>query len=291
LTIDNHPSFDRPLVTTQLWRYMDLPKFIDLITSSTLWLANAEVLASDDPYEGLPGALQFPHRMWTSIKEVPELLRQQIIEMSCQGTDGTPEAAFKSWFMQEEQRCIMAQSGRRNYYVNCWHGAGHESVAMWKIYGSPGTGVAMVTNAGRLESSLAANNENLYLGAVHYTDPNFFQIGTPNGFDNIMRKRANYSYEQEVRLVHWHTGEMHDALANFAWNEELMRFEDLIQDTRPIRPGMSLSCDIEIMVEKVIISPFAPSWYEPMIDRLKKRLDYKFTVQRSQLFDVPSVLP
>jgi hypothetical protein len=289
--ISDHPSFDRPLVTTRLWRYMDLPKFIELMTSGTLWLSNAEVLASDDPYEGLPGAVQFPHRMWATIEEVPDLLRRQILEVHGQSTDGTPEAAFNSWFMVEEQRCFMTKSGRRDYYVNCWHAADHESAAMWKIYGSPGAGVAVVTNGGRLEDSLAANDEELYLGAVRYKDPRSFQIGTSNAFDNIMSKRACYDYEQEVRLVHWHTGEFHDVLANFSWNEQSMRFEDLIEDTRPIRPGMSLSCEIDVIVEKVIVSPFAPSWYEPMIDRVRERLGYKFAVQRSQLLDIPCVLP
>jgi len=97
---------------------MDLPKFVDLITAKTLFLANAEILAADDPYEGLPGAVQFPHRVWKNIHEVPEILRNQIIKIYCRKESDTPEKAFKSWFMVEEQHCIMTQTGRRNFYVN-----------------------------------------------------------------------------------------------------------------------------------------------------------------------------
>lgn len=192
LPLGEHPSFDRPALTTRLWRYTDLSKFIDLISSGMLWLTNAEILAAGDPYEGTPGALQFPHRMWKTIEEVPAQLRAQILEMSRRGTDGTPYAAFKSWFMGEEQRCILTQYGRRNYYISCWHAADHESVSMWKIYGSPGAGVAIVTNGARIETALSENSENLYLGAVQYRDPSSFQIGESNAFDTVLRKISSY---------------------------------------------------------------------------------------------------
>lgn len=289
--IGNHPSFDRPLATTRLRRYLDLPKFIDLVTSGKLWLTNAEVLATDDPYDGLPGAVQFPHRIWRSIDDVPEQLRSQIMQMCSGGTDGTPEAAFKSWFMTEEQRCIMMLSGRRNYYVNCWHAAEHESVAMWKIYGSPGAGVAIVSNSARLETALASVEEQFYLGAVKYRDPSIVEIGTSNAFDSMMIKRASFEYECEVRLVHWHTGDFHDALANFAWNDEKMRFDDLVEDTRPVLAGMSFACDLEAMIEKVIVSPFAPPWYAQMIERMRDQVGHSFPVGMSTLLQVPPVIP
>lgn len=269
---------------------MDFPKFVELITSRTLWLANAEVLAADDPYEGLPNAVQFPHRMWKSIDETPEALRKQILEMRS-SADQSPNDAFKSWFMGEEQRCIMALSGRRDFYINCWHAAEYESVAMWKLYGSPGAGVAVITNGARLETALAANEEDFFLGAVKYRDASIIQIGTPNVFDDIMIKRNSYAYESEVRLVHWHTGEFHDALENFAWNDEKMRFDDLIEDRRPINPGYSFPCDIDVLIDRVIVSPFAPSWYEPMINRLRDQLALNFRMVRSKLLETPTVIP
>lgn len=287
--MSDHPSFDRPPVSLRLWRYLDLAKFAELLTSRTLWLSNAEILAGDDPYEGLPGAVQFPHRMWRTIQEVPETLRQQILSMPG-NAESTPENAFKGWFMVEEQRCIMTRAGRRDFYVSCWHGADFESAAMWKIYGSPGAGVAVVTNGARLEAALAKNDHDLNLGAVKYRDPNWIQIGFSNGFDTIMLKRSSFSYEQEVRLVHWHTGDLHDPLANFAWNDETMRFDDLIEDERPIQAGMSLACDVDVLIERVVVSPFAPPWYRPMIERLRNGLGLKFSIEDSRLMLAPEVL-
>jgi len=287
LPISEHPSFDRPPVTAKLWRYMDLPKFVDLLTSRRLWLTNAEVLATDDPYEGLPGAVQFPHRMWRSIEEVPEPLRRQILQRRGLGPDMTPEAAFRSWFMVEEQRCIMIRTGRRDFYVNCWHTASHESIAMWKIYGAPGPGIAIVSNGGRIETALSANDHGLHLGAVQYEDPDVFQIGMSNVFDTITRKRTSYEYEHEVRLVYWHPDEGHDALVNDNWNEETMRFDDLVEDIRPIDPGVSIDCDVDVLVQSVIVSPFAPAWFATMIERLRDQLGCRFTVESSTLLRAP----
>jgi hypothetical protein len=289
--ISNHPSFNRPPVSIPLWRYMDLPKFVDLLTSRQLWLANAEVLARDDPYEGWPGPIRFPHRMWKNIEEVPEMLRAQILSIYGRREDSTPQAAFMGWVMIEEQACLMTQFGRRNYYMNCWHAASHESIAMWKIYASPGAGVAVVSNGARLESALASNSEGLYLGAVQYEDPNTVKIGTKNAFDTLMVKSTSYSYEQEVRLVHWDTEDLHDPIPDFSWNEETMRFENIVDDHRPLTAGLGLQCDVDVLVERVIVSPFAPSWYLPMIERLRDQLGFRFPAVASRLLAAPPIVP
>lgn len=290
MPIEDHPSFNCPPVSERLWRYTDFPKFTELLTSRRLWLTNAEILAVDDPHEGLQGAVQFPHRMWRSLGEVPEVLRKQIIAKGRGKPDETDEQAFKGWFMGEEQRCFMTLSNRRNFFVNCWHAADHESAAMWKIYGSPGGGVAIVSSGGRLHTALAQASEKIYLGAVRYVDPMTFEIGTPNAFDTLVRKRSGFAYEQEVRLVHWQTGHYHDPLSNFDWNEQTMRFDNIVQDPRPITPGITIDCDLDTMIEHVLVSPLAPAWYLPMIDRLKEKLGYRFPVSHSDLLTAPPTI-
>lgn len=289
MSIGNHPSFSRPPAESLLWRYIDLSKFVDLLTSAKLWLANAEVLAKDDPYEGLPGAFQFPHRMWSSIEDVPEQLRTQIIGTYGRG-EVAPEIAFRHWFSISEQQCIMGQFGRRDYFANCWHLSEHESAAMWKIYASPGAGVAIVSNGASLERALADSSEALYLGRVKYREPSWITIGIEYGFDNIMTKRSSFSYEQEVRLVHRKSDDCHNAIDYESWSDETMRFERLIEDERPILPGISVTCDLAALFDKVIVSPYAPSWFLPMIERLRDQLGLRFAVQNSTLLDLPTAL-
>jgi hypothetical protein len=228
--------------------------------------------------------------MWRTIDEAPEVLRNQILSIYG-GTAGSPEAAFRSWLMVEEQRCIMTQSGRRDYFVNCWHAAEHESAAMWRIYGAPGAGVAIITNGGRLEAALASEHRQLYLGAVRYLDPDTFEIGAPNAYDTLMVKRSSYEYEHEVRLVHWATGSFHDALADATWNEGTMRFDGIVDDDRPVVAGISLVCELATLIERVIVSPFAPRWYVPMVERLRDRLGFSFPVAPSRLLAAAQIIP
>jgi len=290
LPISEHPSFARPPITTRLWRYTDLPKFVDLLTTQRLWLTNLEVLAVDDPYEGAPWALRFPHRMWNHIDKVPEVLKKQIIQIYGKKSDTSSEQAFRSWYMIQEQQCIMEESGRRDFYVSCWHAADHESVAMWKIYGSPGAGVAVVTNGARMGAAIDKSPKQYYLGAVRYVEPSALAIGMSNAFDPVLVKRANYQYEQEVRLVHWDTEDIHDALANFTWNEDTMRCENLIEDARPLIPGVHVDCEIGTLIERVIVSPFAPKWYKPMLMELRDKLNFNFEIDESKLLS-PAPVP
>ena len=292
MAIGDPPSFQQPPSSKPLWHYTDLPKFIQLLTGKTLWLGNLEILAQNDPYEGLPGPIQFPHRMWKSIDEVPKTLKTQILQMKSKDTDRSLQEAFMRWFMLEEQSCYMSQSGRRNYYVNCWHAAEHESMAMWKIYGALGAGVAIVTNAEKRKSALAANSQQLYLGEVQYRASDTFQIGTKNSFDPIMVKSKSYSYENEVRLVHKDISESyHDPLAKFSWNDQTMRFDDIIEDLRPLVPGLLFQCNLDTLIEKLIISPFAPPWYVVTLKRLKEQLGFRFPIFQSKLLTAPEIIP
>ena len=290
MPIKEHPSFDRPVVSTRLWRYMDLPKFASLLTTKKLWMTNAEVLAADDPYEGMPSAVQLPHRLWKNIDDIPNPFRDEIIKHYMRGPDQTPSDAFRSFCMIQEQMCIFNQFWRREYYINCWHVALHESVAMWKIYAAPGAGVAVVSNGGRLETALKSVEASLYLGAVKYIDPSTVQIDTGNSFDSVMKKRTSFAYESEVRLVFSDMKNAHDPLSNDKWNDETMRFDDIIEDARPITPGVAFDCDIPTMIEAVVVSPFAPSWYTDTIMSFTRAMGYKFPVVASNLLKSPQII-
>jgi|GEM_PF-5756504 len=108
-----------------------------------------------------------------------------------------------------------------------------------------------------------------------------------NVFETITKKRESYKYEQEVRLVYWSTSDLHDALVNNEWNEAIMRFDNLVDDARPIRAGISLKCDLDALIECVIVSPFAPPWFVEMIMRLRDQLGCSFSVKQSMILNAP----
>ncbi|TPE47580.1 DUF2971 domain-containing protein [Amaricoccus solimangrovi] len=160
---------------------------------------------------------------------------------------------------------------------------------MWKIYGSPGAGVAVVTNGGRLEAALSSNPESLYLGAIRYVAPGTIEFGNPNSFDTILVKRASYAYEKEVRLVYWDTNNMHDSLESASWNETTMRFDGIVEKDDPPVAGRSFDCDVDVLIKRVVVSPFAPPWYLPMIERLREQLNLHFPITASRLLAAPPI--
>lgn len=289
MPLQDHPSFHRPPLSTKLWRYIDTAKFIELLTSRSIWFSNAEILAQEDPFEGNPDAIQFPHRMWRSLRDVPPQLGEQIIAFH--GKDGrSPDDAFRSWIMLEEQTRIFQISGRRNYYLNCWHASEHESVAMWKIYATASAGLALISNGARMEEALGKNEDNFYLGTVEYWEPGTISLGQSNSFDPYLIKLAQYKYENEVRLVYWDTSSIHDPIKDFQWNEDRLRFDNVEYDQSPLKPGISFECEVNVLVEKIVTSPFSPPWYTKAIARLLSDLGYKIPVEQS-LIMVPAHTP
>jgi hypothetical protein len=289
MPIVDHALFVRPDNDAWLWRYTDLPKFINLITTGRLWLSNLEILAKDDPYEGQLGSVSFPHRLMNSIRDMPEenhgsLFSQYKLDG---GTEETIKAAFEHWYKFQETMCIGHQAERRNYFINCWHEAKCESVAMWKIYESPGAGVAIVSSCSRLEGALSVNAENLHLGRVNYRDPSIVEVDVSNYFEHLLSKLSSYSYEKEVRLAYWNSDGAHQPLANATWNPTIRQHENVIDDVRPILPGIPFLCDLDHLIERVFVSPFAPSWYVNTIEAVRDKFGFKFPVHRSTLMDKP----
>ncbi len=119
-------GLEPPEEVQQIWRYMDLAKFLSLREDQALYFSC--VAKFDDPYEGL-----FPLSLWKSfadIREDKKLNRSKDID------DIIPK-------LREIERSI-----RHAHYVNCWHMNTYESAAMWEIYQRSGEGIAVT---GRLK--------------------------------------------------------------------------------------------------------------------------------------------
>lgn len=287
MAIESHPSFSMPLVSTPLWRYIDLPKFVSLLITQKIWLSSAEVLALDDPHEASLSTTQFGHRSWQSLDDVPRDTRNHILREFGPRDHQWPLSAFRSYMRQQESIHLYCQFWRRYYFVNCWHAASHESVAMWKIYASPGPGLAVISNGARLSEAFSNCEEPLYLGEVKYFDESREQLDLSNFFNAVLAKRQSFAFEKEVRLVHAEGGHRHDPADFESWNDETMRFDTLVPDQRPMIPGIAITCDLTTLIDHIVISPYAPSWYLDTIRSLRDRLGFQFEIKVSQLMTPP----
>jgi hypothetical protein len=161
-----------------LWRYMDFPKFVHLLRTSTLFFPSARMLQSTDPFEG-----SLPQRTFEHYKRLL----------------GYDDA---------EMRRIQ-DSYRDTYCVSCWHWNEGESLAMWKLYSQIGNGIAVQTTIESFKHSFGDTKEAVFAGKVIYIDydsedfyedePNPYPF--VNGFVPFIHKRAGYSHEREYRAI------------------------------------------------------------------------------------------
>jgi hypothetical protein len=123
-------TYDEPDAGQPLWRYIDLPKFLDMILFKRLWFAQVATL--DDAFEGAIGAKtrQEDWRKWMyefffkAVKSPPPE-REGVV------TDQHAEQEAKR-LLRDAETALAAQ--KIDTYVSCWHVAKHESFLMWKVY-------------------------------------------------------------------------------------------------------------------------------------------------------------
>ncbi|MAC12606.1 MAG: hypothetical protein CMN74_10420 [Sphingorhabdus sp.] len=270
-----------------LWRYMDLPKFLSLLLDKALWLPNANLLAKDDPYEGALWDKNFIHRTWRSMGDVPETFKAFLNLNHRESDEESDEKVFMRYMRTIEQVVHISKSARSSFYVNCWHGARQESAAMWKIYGSPGPGVALISDVDRIENSLVPDGKQLYCGQVNYLDDTE-PLDWSNGFNIIMSKRRCFSYENEVRIVYWGRGDQFEEIDLNLWDEERLRFNFSGFVKKTSQAGVQVDCDLNKLINEVMISPYAPKWYMGIIEKLRDVHKLNFKITSSRLLAEPS---
>jgi hypothetical protein len=218
-----HPCFPSPGDSQQrIWRYMDLPKFLDLIQTKKLHFTREDELKKSEPHEGKNfTALMHSHINKIEIGAIPS---------PWQGVEGREFARILR--LQEE-------SARDSHwcFINCWHVSPVENFAMWKIY-SEKFGLCIESNIQSLRASFQDERwsyydakDKIYIGKVIYYEEDSHWMPQGNLFWRHMHKRREFSYEQELRCI------IADASMPLV-----------------VRPIINL----ETLITNVHISPFAP---------------------------------
>ena len=166
-----------------LWRYMNLEKFFDLITSSELYFTNVSQLT--DKYEGT-----IPKKNYYALQKIME------------SKDKSKEDVIFELELLKQR----VDRFRELTLVNCWTLAKHESYALWKIYlGGAKGGIAIRTTASRIVDSInkssEPNDEDIYFSKIEYND---YIDDIESQFQWITRKSNFYKFENEARLIIFH---------------------------------------------------------------------------------------
>lgn len=151
-----------------LWRYMDLPKFINMITNKTLYFANARLF--EDPREGYTND-SFNVRL-------------------AQITSDHSKTPFVD--PNDSQRKF------RNFLaVSCWTQLPVESVALWKMYTTGTSGVCIRTNIDILLEQLAPNK----IPDLIHKRVSYEHIKETDQLSAFFRKTHEWAFESEYRLA------------------------------------------------------------------------------------------
>jgi len=245
--IEYHSSYETPAGNQLLWRYMDAGQFLSLLTTSKLHFTRVDQF--DDKWEG----------------EAPELNVAAINQAVASG-QLPPEAATAVMKATRQFKTAI--------FVNCWHENEDESAAMWKLYGTQSSNIALITTVDRLRQSMAAFPEpKVYCGRVKYIDYRKDHIDTSNLFNYFIHKRRSFSHEQEVRLL----------VMDLPVKDGTVVF-----DENRLISGINLDINLEQLIVQILVSPKAPAWYVTAISEVVGKYSIsKSLVIRSSLEDGP----
>lgn len=228
MSIRDHRDIDNPSDNDVIWRYYSTSKFLWVLQNQSLWLSRLDQF--EDPFEG-----------YSTLKNI-ERRAETLKDILGQEASVVDELILSNY-----------ESNRQMSLVNCWSRGDADSPAMWNSFVEDGDGIAIQSKVKNLKSAITSDTGNeYYLGEVNYVD--YFEdfIDSTNLFKFVMSKPNQYSFEREIRLFLWtpNMAEVKDALEPPIGNERM-----------PEAPaGLSVTVDLEALIDGVIISPFGPTW-------------------------------
>jgi hypothetical protein len=251
-----------------IWRYMDLPRFVSLLSTCGLWFAKASSL-HDDPYEGFGKA----QRLVLQMDDAPTTVAHT-------GPDGKRNISLQEMVAGFSQRSAdIFENAREHLYVNSWCLGASESMAMWQIYGSVGRGVAVKSSVGQYQraAKFAVDSSHYVFGDVTYHHSLESAPDVQRDFrDSIpvpglglrsevlklgLHKRSCYEYEREWRAV-------------------------IYQDPRPEK-GVHERFDLEQLITEVYVGPRAEQFLVDVVSSIMDKFLIQKPLKRSLLLSSP----
>lgn len=238
----SHPCFREPLDNDiKIWRYLTLPKFLDLIQTNTLFFSRSDYLRSEDKSEGA----------YLTNKSLRE--SEKINLLTNKGGviphSDDPQISVNQLIQIEQQT---NEYNERHFvkqnFINGWHMNSFENFAMWKIY-SDFFGVCIQSTYQDLCDCFEDNkwsfyNEKskIYIGEINYIDWNEYVIPKNNMFWPYIHKKKEFEYEKELRC--------------------------LINRSDAVTPNLKVKINSKKLINNIYINPFAPNWFQKVVEDL-----------------------
>lgn len=268
MTYKTHEELFAPSQEQELWKYMDLPKFLSMIQTSSLYFPSLKQFELSDPWEGLVSKQNFAPSRKISVHTIAD--SSSLIDINNPSnkieTMTLQEAIGEGFEKYVESAKLVRLNAQKYMFVNCWHMNNTDSDSQWKIYGNNDYSLAITTNFEKLKNAI--NDERWIYGSdIIYYDPKKYEVPDSNMFFPVIHKRHSFSHEKEFRLIHMSS--------------------DFVQKPDEAPPGLNISVDLGNLIEKVIISPRAPTWFKESIELLMQKYNLDHTCVKSDLLEHP----
>ncbi len=160
---------------SKIWRYMNLAKFISLLSTESLYFCNSTCF--DDKHEG----------SYTKVN----------LEMQDDINHIAPIDDYTNKIRKQNEIY------RHNVHINCWHLSQYESDGMWRNYLKGELGIAVRSTYFRLTKSLDQASQMVFVGKLNYIDYKHDFIPYDQGlWAPFLSKRQNFEYEKELRAMY-----------------------------------------------------------------------------------------
>lgn len=239
-----HPDFESPAPGSILWRYQDLPRYLDLLLRSALFFNRADKF--EDPFEG----------------KFNKLSREAVLEAAGDGGNVMEEQRLEELLREVSEKRVTVT-------VNPWHENQDENYAMWNIYARGSYGLAIQSTYERLKQAFACSDKPVNIGKVIYYNEQREHIPLNSSFSPLLWKRKIYQYEREVRCCTLISDTEDD---HFNWQS---------QDEYS---GVFVPVDLQVLIERIYISPYSPGWFRDLIARVNEQFKIRSEIVHSAIF-------
>lgn len=174
-----------------------------------------------------------------------------------------PKKSHPNWSSRMED---LHRRTRTLMFINSWHMSDCESAAMWKLYLKSQEGVAIRSRFSRLTGSLQHYvDEDVLIGVIRYVDYETEKIPEENVFWAYLHKRKSFEFEHELRAV-------------------ILPSRELVSESGEagVR-GLYVPVDLEVLIDKVFVSPTAPAWFTELVASTMNKLGVTKDVVQSSL--------
>jgi hypothetical protein len=285
---ENNPDLRRftPDREATIWRYMDLGKYLDLITRKELWFTRAIEFRKADPYEG--ALTVYDQKMLEQIvgaktknelKDLFQLYGRTSLITMMEMLPNNSLAFFQAIVITGAQH---SQFNPYSSLVSCWHENKGESDAMWDLYAKKNAGIAIKTTISKTVTAFRNSAHNIAVAKVAYDIDGTMSALTSGIYDSLLIKRQAFAHENEIRLLVF-------SLVGYeapGYSEDNQVYN--LNVLKSVPTGLYIPCDIEQLIDEIVVSPLIPSYAYEGVAAITKQYMPSTIVRKSRLLTMES---